>query len=223
MTRHLNSKLSTLSNPLSNSNSYLLKVRRQRIITQNIAKNLLIIFSLSCISCADPETTSQNVSTPATPTAPQNVSTPAASPKIANQEKCNIYAYVVDEDPQGLNVRSSPNSNSQILGKIPTQETVNAIASSGNWVKITNASGGYQGDGWVYSSLLGIATRGYDTNKVNIYANASNNSQKLGTIPTNTSIKMLGCNGEWAQVEYQGLRGWLAREDQCGAALTTCP
>ncbi|WP_157462278.1 SH3 domain-containing protein [Crinalium epipsammum] len=52
---------------------------------------------------------------------------------------------------------------------------------------------------------------------------ASNNSQKLGAIPANTSIKMLGFNGEWAQVKYQGLHSWLPREYQCGAALTTCP
>ncbi|MHC5831645.1 MAG: SH3 domain-containing protein, partial [Nostoc sp.] len=36
------------------------------------------------------------------------------------------------------------------------------------------------------------------------------------------AVKLLGCQGDWAQVEYQGVKGWLVKEDQCGAALTSC-
>ncbi len=42
---------------------------------------------------------------------------------------------------------------------------------------------------------------------------------------TSTEIliwKLLGCQGDWSRVEYQGVKGWLAKEDQCGAALTSC-
>ncbi len=41
-------------------------------------------------------------------------------------------------------------------------------------------------------------------------------------IAANTAVKLLGCQEDWAQVESQGVKGWLTREDQCGAALTTC-
>ncbi|WP_017651559.1 SH3 domain-containing protein [Fortiea contorta] len=142
--------------------------------------------------------------------------------KSKNPQKCDILAYVTDQDPQGVNVRSGASSKNKIIGTIPVNETVNAIASADTWVKVTNASGGFQGTGWVSSSMLGIASRGYDTNGVNLYSNPNQKSRKVGQIPPIVNVKLLSCKGDWAQVEYKGIKGWLAREDQCGAALTTC-
>ncbi|MEH2178121.1 SH3 domain-containing protein [Nostoc sp.] len=142
--------------------------------------------------------------------------------KSTNPQKCDILAYVTDTDPQGLNVRSGASTNNVIIGQIPINETVQVIGAAGNWVQITNASNGFQGTGWVFVPKLGLTTRGYGTNGVDLYASTSQESQKARRIPANTAVKLLGCQGDWAQVEYQGVKGWLAREDQCGAALTSC-
>ncbi|MBD2302488.1 SH3 domain-containing protein [Nostoc sp. FACHB-190] len=142
--------------------------------------------------------------------------------KSLNVKKCNIYAYVTDPDPQGLNVRSGISLRHKILGQVPINETVQIVAATKNWVQITNASAGFTGKGWVSVGKLGLSTRGYGTSGVNIYANANQQSRKIGKIPAETAVKLLGCQGDWAQVEYQGIKGWLTREDQCGAALTTC-
>ncbi|MEH2361571.1 SH3 domain-containing protein [Nostoc sp.] len=142
--------------------------------------------------------------------------------KSTNSQKCNIFAYVTDTDQQGLNVRSGASTNNTILGQIPINETVQVIGAVGNWVQITNASDGFQGTGWVFVPKLGLTTRGYGTNGVNFYVTTSQQSQKLGRIPANTGVKLLSCQGDWAQVEYQGVKGWLTKEDQCGAALTSC-
>jgi uncharacterized protein YgiM (DUF1202 family) len=142
--------------------------------------------------------------------------------KSTNVRKCDIFAYVTDTDPQGLNVRSGASASSKILGQIPINETVQVIAAVKNWVQITHASDGFSGIGWVHVPKLGISTRGYGTNGVDLYASTSQQSRKISRIPANESLKLLGCHGDWAQVEYQGNQGWLAREEQCGAALTTC-
>ncbi|MBU7582267.1 MAG: SH3 domain-containing protein [Nostoc sp. TH1S01] len=142
--------------------------------------------------------------------------------KSINVKKCNISAYVTDTDPQGLNVRSGISLRHKILGQIPSNETVQIIASAKNWVQITNASAGFSGKGWVSVGKLGLSTRGYVNNGVNIYASANQKSRKIGKVPAEVSVKLLGCQGDWAQVEYQSIKGWLAKEDQCGAALTTC-
>ncbi|MBD1836911.1 SH3 domain-containing protein [Coleofasciculus sp. FACHB-64] len=141
-----------------------------------------------------------------------------------NEKKCDISAVVIDKDPQGLNVRSGPSSNSRILGKIPTYESVDIIASSGNWVKITNAFreiGGFQGTGWVFLPMLGTSTRGYETNGVNLYVSPSQQSRKIARVPRRTDVKLIGCQGEWAEIEYRGVKGWLKSDDQCGVG-TTC-
>ncbi|MEH2455286.1 SH3 domain-containing protein [Nostoc sp.] len=142
--------------------------------------------------------------------------------KSINPQKCNILAYVTDTDAQGLNVRSGASTYNTILGQIPINETVQVIGGAGDWVQITNASDGFQGTGWVFVPKLGLTTRGYGTNGVDLYASSSQQSLKVRRIPANTVVKLLGCQKDWAQVEYQGVKGWLTREDQCGAALTSC-
>ncbi|MBW4612145.1 MAG: SH3 domain-containing protein [Desmonostoc vinosum HA7617-LM4] len=142
--------------------------------------------------------------------------------KPTNLHKCDIFAYVTDTDPQGINVRKAAGTRNRIVGKIPINETVKIIAIAGNWVQITNASDGFQGTGWVFVKNLGISTKGYATNGVDIYTNANLQSRKIIRVPASLNIKLLGCKGDWAKVEYKGLKGWLAKEDQCGAALTSC-
>lgn len=142
--------------------------------------------------------------------------------KSKQPQKCNIYAYVTDQNSQGLNVRNGASSRKRILGNIPINETVKIIAILGNWVQITNASDGFKGTGWVSLPNLGISTRGYDTNGVDIYINPNQKSEKVKRISAGENIKLLGCQEDWALVEYQGIKGWLAKEDQCGAALTSC-
>ncbi|WP_180277807.1 SH3 domain-containing protein [Nostoc sp. 'Peltigera malacea cyanobiont' DB3992] len=142
--------------------------------------------------------------------------------KSTNSQKCDLFVYVTDIDSQGLNVRSGASTSNTILGQIPINETVQVIGAVGNWVQITNASDGFKGTGWVFVPKLGLTTRGYGTNGVDLYASTSEQSQKVRRISANTAVKLLGCQGDWAQVEYQGVKGWLVKEDQCGAALTSC-
>ncbi len=151
----------------------------------------------------------------------------------AKQVPCRFDAYIIDKDPQGLNVRSSPGSNQRVIAKIPTNtEGVIATVSAcqGDWVQISQAEtiGGkavFSGKkGWVYAPLLGTSTRGYGSKGgVFVYASPSSQSRKLGKIPATTQVKLLGGNGQWAFVEYKNLKGWLAPEEQCGNPVTTCP
>ena len=35
---------------------------------------------------------------------------------------CDVGAYVIDQDPQGLNVRSGPGKNFDVIGNLPRKE-----------------------------------------------------------------------------------------------------
>jgi SH3-like domain-containing protein len=138
---------------------------------------------------------------------------------------------VIDEDPNGLNVRSEPGSNKQIIGNLPTQNEgvmVDITACQGEWVQITNAisdGGGkveFQGKGWVYAPLLGAATTGHETYGTSLYAKADKNSKILSKLPPNRTVKLLGGSGTWMQVEYEGMQGWLAQYDYCPNPWTSC-
>ena len=90
-------------------------------------------------------------------------------------------------------------------------------------MSFSQSSGGLcQGTGWAYLPNLGISTRGYNTNGVDIYASANPKSRKLARVTAGTNVKFIGCQGQWAQVEYKGVKGWLTKLEQCGAVLTSC-
>ncbi|MBD2384201.1 SH3 domain-containing protein [Cylindrospermum sp. FACHB-282] len=173
---------------------------------KNSASQLVMGLSLSCISVM----------------INSGIANQIVLAKTANPVKCDIFAYVTEKDPQGLNVRSGASTRNKILGTVPTNETVKIIAVLGNWVKIINASDGFKGTGWVSVLKLGISTRGYGSNGVNLYANANQQSKKVGRVSPDVNVNLLGCQSNWAWVEYQGVKGWLKKEDQCGAALTSC-
>jgi uncharacterized protein YgiM (DUF1202 family) len=140
---------------------------------------------------------------------------------------CQIKAFVLDQDSTGLNVRKNPNSRSQVVGKLPTNTEVQVLQVQGNWMLISPISPKtqnveFQGKGWVSRALLGLGTRGYDKTTVPIYSQASWNSRIIGSIPSTKSVKLLSCKGSWAQVEKNGLRGWLPSRYQCAASRTSC-
>lgn len=146
------------------------------------------------------------------------------------QQTCQIRAYVIDKDPNGLNVRSGPGEGYKIIGNLPTNTIgviVNLSASQGNWVQLTKAESPkkieFQGTGWVYTQLLGTSTRGYGSKGVSVYPSASTQSSAIGRIPDQRNVKLLSCDQAWAFVEYEGLKGWIAPDDQCPNPLTTCP
>jgi SH3-like domain-containing protein len=151
----------------------------------------------------------------------------AAKDEPVTVTPCKIQAYVIDKDKNGLNVRAKPSSASTTLATIPFDEDgviVNIIGASNNWILIDHAeavSGAelYAGKGWVFGRLLGTSTR----YKVNLLQEPSKRSVKTGTVPVEDEVKLLGCKGEWARVEYKKLAGWLEPNAQCPNPVTTCP
>lgn len=143
------------------------------------------------------------------------------------QTACDVYAYVIDKDPNGLNVRRGAGKNFGALGKIaPDGDGVmlKIIGASGSWVMIedaetVNGEKAFDGNGWVFASMLGTSTR----MKSKLYSTPSLKAKSLATVPTETEVTIIGCSGDWAKVKYGSKQGWLAPENQCGNPVTTCP
>ncbi|MDJ0595625.1 MAG: SH3 domain-containing protein [Pleurocapsa sp. MO_226.B13] len=148
-------------------------------------------------------------------------------PPAAAQE-CQTKAYVVDTDPQGLNVRTKPDSQSEIRGTLPLHTEVDVFQYQGNWLLVSPIDPelqevDFKGEGWVYASLLGLNTRGYNSDGVPLYAEPNKTSEVTGHAKSSSSVTMVSCSGEWVLVKQKNLQGWLEPEEQCAAALTTCP
>ena len=165
----------------------------------------------------------------ATPLTPQK-GTYLSQANSTKLRQCQFSAFVIDKDPNGLNVRSGPASNNRVIVKLPTDVPVNVDISAcqGDWLQISKAETYdnilFQGKGWVYASLLGISPVIYDSSGfVPLYSNPSTQSTKIAKVPSQRGrLKILTGSGKWIFVEYKGLKGWLAPSNQCPIAETTC-
>jgi len=123
----------------------------------------------------------------------------------ANQ--CKLVAFVVDPDPEGLNVRSGPGKQFDVVGKLPHREVdftaktgvwVDVIGATGQWLEVRNAEtwgGGetlFKGPGWVYGPLLATQTFAPDSTEksvVKVYRAPNEGSALAGKLSPGTEGK----------------------------------
>lgn len=168
--------------------------------------------------------------------APALAGRPAAGARAAAETRCDLYAYVVDPDPAGLNVRSGPGKQFAVVGTLPRVEyslSVHVTGASGQWLRIEGAETQDTGDvvfkgaGWVFGPMLATGTKDYaaldpEEPRVKLFREPSPKSAVVTRLPNETEVNLVGCKGGWARVRHQKFEGWLARESQCHSTLTTC-
>ncbi|HNR89135.1 MAG TPA: SH3 domain-containing protein [Spirochaetota bacterium] len=158
---------------------------------------------------------------------------------------CDTAAYVIDRDPDGLNVRTAPAG--AVITRIPAGAMVTITGQSGAWLRISSVT--YPSDmhetfartnkhqmnsgwvkldkleGWVFAKNLGTTVRNYHpTKKAFLHAEPNVGSKK--TIRFNDvepQVTVLGCRNDWLYVEHAGRMGWLSPSRNCPNSLTTCP
>lgn len=153
----------------------------------------------------------------------------------AEEANCGIDAWVIDKDPNGLNVRDKPNINGKVIKKLKPKSlndddtiTVYIVAYSNGWVKIGRAednSGVLFDDlGWISAKMVETGTKGnpnYDS-PVTMYSLPKSSSKKIGIIPSEDTVKIAGYDCGWVKVIYKGKTGWIRDSNICGSPFTTC-
>lgn len=161
----------------------------------------------------------------------------AGAQKVATAAtRCDLYAYVVDPDPAGLNVRSGPGKQFPVVGNLPPHEysvTVHVTGAMGQWLRIEGGEKQdtgevvFRGAGWVYGPMLATQTKDYAAHdpaepRVKLFRQPSPRAGVVARLPNETEVNLIGCRGRWAQVRHQKIEGWLAPDSQCYSTLTTC-
>ncbi|MGD2135979.1 MAG: ankyrin repeat domain-containing protein [Gemmatimonadales bacterium] len=155
---------------------------------------------------------------------------PAESDPASGAAPCNAWAYENDPDPAGLNVRAEPTSSSSIVfvipGDVETQNRVRVTDHREGWMRISTVEIGVPHnerkplDGWVWGRLLAVDPRGIDP--VALHVEPRRDAEIVAR--ADRQLSLAGCSGQWLEVRNPaGRRGWLAPEDQCANAVTTCP
>ena len=162
----------------------------------------------------------------------------------ANEVKCSSAAYVIDADPNGLNVRSAPEG--EIISRIPCGAMVAILAEKDGWIKIGHVEY-YENEefakknnhhydrendrvilenlnGWVFARMLGTSVRNYSPESEWLLSENRSDSKKTVELEGGgAGVILVGCNGGWLKVKYQGKTGWLKPELNCPNPFTTCP
>jgi SH3-like domain-containing protein len=150
--------------------------------------------------------------------------------------RCDLWAYAVDPDPAGLNVRSGPGKQYPVVGTLPRVDNsleVHVLGATGQWLRIGEAmtqetgESVFKGPGWVFGPMLAVETKDYasmnpNERRVRLFKEPSPRSAVVTRLPSEAEVNLVGCKGKWARVRHQKSEGWLAPDSQCHSTLTTC-
>jgi SH3-like domain-containing protein len=146
----------------------------------------------------------------------------------------NVAAYVVDDDPKGVNLRFGPGTGYPSIVTLPTDRPVQVrIAGAlNNWALIKSAVFRSEEDGemtmevtgWVKAPLLGVRAENAEdfAGAVSLYKDANAESGVVAEVPGDTGVTILAARGGWLKVKYEKQEGWLAPDAQCGDPFKEC-
>ena len=153
--------------------------------------------------------------------------------ETASVGQCDVEAYVIDKDPDGLNVRAEPRVGS-VVGNLPRINPPNGLIvhligqnPDGGWVQIDRGetTGGetpFAGRGWVSGNMLAVSAKSSDGKGAKLHEINSTKSKVVATIPARTVVTVAGCDGKMLRVKYKDTTGWLMADSQCANPSGSC-
>ncbi len=114
----------------------------------------------------------------------------------------NIFEVKTEEG--NLNVRAAGDTSAAVVAKLAKGALVEVQSVENGWAKVTvNGKSGY-----CAAAYLAQANNAYEvtTNSadLNIRAAASTSADVLGKAAKGSVLKVVGTNGDWAEVEFDG-------------------
>ncbi|BAU13525.1 hypothetical protein LEP3755_40650 [Leptolyngbya sp. NIES-3755] len=209
----------------------------------NTKGSLSLLFVMSLIVSACSNGTANQTTTPVSPavqppvvspppqvvnpdpqTPPAIPSPEPAKPPTSSQPTPVTEAKTAEVIVDGLNVRSAPNTTSQVRGTIPKGTQAKIIQQQGNWYYIVMG----RVEGWVSSSYIKVLdgnpgnaasspkpitdakTAEVIVDGLNVRSTPNTTSQVRGTIPKGTQAKIIQQQGSWYYIVMGPVEGWVS-------------
>ncbi|NLX19186.1 MAG: SH3 domain-containing protein [Desulfobulbus sp.] len=122
---------------------------------------------------------------------------------------CSVTAAAeyVSVNKDGVNLRSGPNTSSDILFELPMGYPLEVLTKEGQWLKVRD----YEGDkGYILESLT--AKTPYTIVKIKqckIYAGPGSKEKVIGTGVRDVIFAEGERKGDWVKVTHPDLSGWI--------------
>lgn len=163
------------------------------------------------------------------PTAADSTSAPIGTIAASSIAKCSFGAFVQETDPAGLNVRSTPDKGSAILGTLPpvivsheldglkVRVEVMVVSSEKGWFQIDQAKDNtlltgqperpmFKGQGWVSGRKLTVKSQARTAYaQPDVTASVAFSFRDGGSFDNDQMMQaghLIDCQGGWAFVEF---------------------
>ena len=107
----------------------------------------------------------------------------------------------------GINVRSGPSTNADVLFELPLGYPLEVVGREGQWVKISD----YEGDkGYIIDSLLSKTPYVIVTvAECNVRSGPSTKDAVVGNVTKDVIFQRVEVKGEWMKISHPQLTGWI--------------
>lgn len=125
-----------------------------------------------------------------------------------------------------VRIRSGPGTTFQVVSSLTKGTPIDIIEKNENWIHIkTNEIEGWVAADYIQLPAAGENARGNVTKEtsgnlkktgivlvdsLNVRSEPSKSSVSLGKLNKNTSITVYQIDNEWAEIDFQGKKGWVA-------------
>ncbi len=145
-----------------------------------------------------------------------------------------LKVFIYDPDTLPTNVRDNPSGD--VILKLPKSDEYEVWLNNeiDGWFKVESVEG-INGDtyfenvnGFIHGSILGVDTRNYGGEKINIYYESDANSQIKYSLFSESRLTLVSAdqNGNWIKVRYNDkgtiIEGWIEQNWLCGSLRTNC-
>lgn len=129
------------------------------------------------------------------------------------QNDMGLYVLNCTQDSSPLNIRVRPDLSSNVLSQLPPKQKAVLLGIEQNgWVKIRyNDKEGFAASRFLCSCKSSVKTGRVNTNggNLNLRRAPSASAAIIGRIPDKTAVEILQNAGEWYQVDYNGITGFV--------------
>jgi len=110
----------------------------------------------------------------------------------------------------GINLRSAPNTNAEVLFQLPVGYPLEVLGKEGQWLKVSD----YEGDkGYIQESLVNKSPHVIvKVKECKIRSGPSTNDQVVGNGVKDVIFAKGEQKGDWIKVTHPSLTGWVHKD-----------
>jgi SH3-like domain-containing protein len=110
----------------------------------------------------------------------------------------------------GVNLRSNPDTNADVLFQLPAGYPLQVIERKDDWINVSD----YENDkGWISATLVSNAPHVIvKTERGNIRSGPGTDQPQAGKVVRDVILKKLDQQGDWIKVSHPQLTGWINKQ-----------